>query len=168
VFFQNGTTLETQVIEFFYDAQNRHDSSFNYSLSANGMMGSLIWSLKVNYEPSGLYDSFVYSSTINGVTQDPVHWDFKYRTSQFSLPDGARLPLQLYPNPVGDFLFLGLMGLESDFDIRVFDMQGREIPCESSRVLNAVSVDCTALKAGIYCVQLSSSAGKQWAKFLKE
>lgn len=167
-FFQNGTTLETQVIEFFYDAQNRHDSSFEYTMNANGMLGNVISFLKVNYSSSGLYDSFLYSTINNGVALDLVEWNFKYRTSQFSLPEGSRFPLQLYPNPVGDFLFVGLEGLESDFKIHIFDMQGREIPCRSSRVLNAVSVDCAALKAGIYLVHLSSSGSRQWAKFLKE
>ncbi len=69
----------------------------------------------------------------------------------------------IYPNPGFDQLFIDHPYSEK-IEIKIFDLKGRLV---FSQMLNTNSIDIDQLKSGVYSIQLSTTNGSVYQKFMK-
>ncbi|MEX0967730.1 MAG: T9SS type A sorting domain-containing protein [Bacteroidia bacterium] len=82
-------------------------------------------------------------------------------------PVNSNNPVQVYPNPVADILFIDIPLIKGQ--IQILSLTGQEL--SSIVVHNRISrseIDVSRLSAGIYLVKISNSEGIHTLKFVKE
>lgn len=79
----------------------------------------------------------------------------------------TQTPLTAFPNPARNTVTLQMPGLKGMADIRVFDMYGKLVQTQTSSQPQ-VQVSLARLPRGIYLVKVSSEAGEETVKVVKE
>ena len=83
-------------------------------------------------------------------------------TTSIPETDFARA-INLYPNPANKTLNIDFE-TDSEFTIRIFDMQGKEVAKKS----NSKTIDVSSYSNGIYMLQILSNEGVATKRFVKE
>ncbi len=91
------------------------------------------------------------SGNILTITENPAN----------GINENEILPMQIYPNPVSEFLYLKSTVSESG-TLRVFDLQGQLISTFSLNIQNGATqnIDVTNFNSGTYLINFSSTNGK--------
>jgi hypothetical protein len=84
----------------------------------------------------------------------------------------AESQARLYPNPASDMIHILLpseLGNQR-INCRIYDVMGKEVqaPVVNDGMQNTVQVEVSALRSGIYIVQLSGGNYQQSLKFIKQ
>jgi hypothetical protein len=75
--------------------------------------------------------------------------------------------VNIYPNPVSDLLFIEIPNIRSQFQISIFDFQGRQV-MHKRIIVPMTSLDVSGLNAGIYFVEVVSDDGIIVGKLIKQ
>ena len=86
-----------------------------------------------------------------------------------AVDDPQHEEIQLHPNPATHEVFIPVQGLSAAADIRISDMQGREVYTGSAdRVNGIIRVDISDFTPGLYLVNLKSEETMYYGRFVKQ
>lgn len=80
-----------------------------------------------------------------------------------SASDAAGLPFEMYPNPAHDFVQLS--GLPQSAQVRIFDLQGRQV-FKSTANHERQTIDVSTFPTGMYIVQITAGASQSARKLM--
>lgn len=107
------------------------------------------------------------SRPVAGVVVDPNNWLINKSTSvkdrSLAGPNGRRVLLKVYPNPVENLLQVEDAGFGTS--VRVFDPAGRLIHSEA---FNGSSLSTGSLQPGLYLLEISNRRQNGFARFVKK
>ena len=84
-----------------------------------------------------------------------------------NIPAFSTVPLEIFPNPAHESIFLNIATDDQALHVSVTDMQGRII--QRTSIANGVRLDVSSFPKGMYCVFVTTVSGKLYSgKFLKE
>ena len=119
-------------------------------------------------------DVAMHDGTIYVVWQDDNSGTVKFRSGTYSTGSGledisARKSLEVYPDPVGDFLTVRPGIPEGEWNVRMFTMTGQEIlfakPVHSGQ---AMKLDVSSLNRGMYMLLLYDKNTLLRSRFVKQ
>ena len=73
-------------------------------------------------------------------------------------------PIQVFPNPVEDYLYLQIGDRNSNFSCELYDMQGKLLKKQKDNAVMNVS----SLSSGTYILQINTNKGTQFQKVVKK
>lgn len=125
----------------------------------------------VQYNESGLYYAKLIGSNAEGadttILSLPIEVLEDCLTNSSTVSEN-RNTLNLYPNPVSDFLYLDMGSIKTE-DIIIFNVSGINFPAEPSPHAsgNILTIDVTFLPPGIYFITLKGRSGPLTQRFVK-
>lgn len=124
-------------------------STINFDLSAyDGTIFDLTFEANAKYSSSGAYlDNLMIAADI---------------TTGVKTLNGARV--SVYPNPVGDVLYINANGLQA---VKIINALGETV-FEKVLAENLVSINTADLHSGVYFVQSQINGAMATTKFIKE
>lgn len=85
-----------------------------------------------------------------------------------TLPEGVRDTYEesilVFPNPVGDYIYLQIEDNQSNFSCELYDIQGKRLIKQD----NAASINVSSLPSGTYILQINTNNGTQFQKVIKK
>ena len=92
-----------------------------------------------------------------------------FKSYPLSISDFQKNEFQLYPNPVGDKLFINATKSTPNLEMKIFNIQGKLLTGENVKNENPASIDVSNLKSGIYFLNIEDENGNfEVKKFIKE
>ena len=77
------------------------------------------------------------------------------------------LDIQVFPNPSSDFINLGIDASNSDVEISIFDMSGKQLISNNNMQMTNNRLDITGLQVGLYRIIVKSDKGVYQTSFMK-
>lgn len=123
----------------------------DYIFSTSDTFIDMVWSMGFGYELG-------YHGENRGIIMEPL------TLSQASFSVDA---FKLYPNPSKDNFAINLSNYSSDVRLTVFDVLGKRILTKQLSGLSS-SIDVSKWNNGVYLVRVTSNAGTQTKRFVKQ
>jgi len=153
-------TLTLTTLPGDYDLKLLNSAGTQVGISQNGSTTSET----INYTAAaGVYYAQVYG--YNGANSATSCYTLKVALGTATKP-GTEAPvysskkvLSVYPNPVQDKLNINLTGYEGVSEIRLFDVNGRQVAAQRTAQVNS-QMDISKLAKGIYLVKVFTAGGE--------
>ena len=160
--FQGLTFLDAQLAAFVVAQSQGYTGT---QLSSGNIIGSGPDELE---EFSYLSDQVVHLKGAAGhgsnVTQlDYISSYFSVDCSPTNVSFNPTASVDLFPNPAKDFITISIENFSSNFDVKIYDLNGKLL-LQSS---NQLSIDLTKLSPGFYTVNVTSSVFDKEFKLIK-
>ncbi|MFA6806025.1 MAG: T9SS type A sorting domain-containing protein, partial [Bacteroidales bacterium] len=121
--------------------------------------------------------SHMLTKTINGYYNtnnwsfDTTQYFYSSKSFQISLPENILYngnDFRVYPNPASDITIINLIGLVGDIDIRIIDINGREIKrvIEKSNGSMDIGIDVSSFNKGVYFINIRNGKFAQTKKLI--
>lgn len=143
-----------------YDIRLYNSAQSQLAISQNG--GTLNETINRTFT-AGTYFARVYG--YNGANSSTVCYTLKVATGTASSPETGnevditgKGKIQMFPNPVQKTLNLNIAGLTTRADIKVFDMNGRQLMRRQTTTANTV-LDVHKLANGVYFIKVDDING---------
>jgi PKD repeat protein len=149
----------TLVVKFF-DLSGNNPNDWNWTFQGGTPATSSQQNPEVSYNVPGTYR--VRLEVSNNAGDNTLNRDgYITVTGVTAVENPGTSPVIVYPNPVGDILYI--TGSEN-FSIRIFNQAGQLLITEK----NIPHIDVSSLSPGLYIMEIDSESAKTRHKFIKQ
>lgn len=152
------------------------NSNFNIDDGGNVLLGTCTNPDIIQY---GIYHFSIYHNLNNSIAKNPFSYSFLdnngileltivntdgdiaiYGNELLSNQDFENTSFELYPNPVKDELFISIISDLVNFNVIIFDINGKQVLSLKNVDLNNKPIDVLQLTSGIYFILLEDKLGR--------
>ncbi len=154
----NGNELDYQNVSNYFIFKEVDNSGQNVAFTATiNSEKNIIKLFPVDSLKSGLTYYVSFSSDISDYSDNPVivsSGTFKTEGENINIQD-IRKNINVYPNPVNNFLYI--TGADNESNLSITSIEGKEIYKSVNNKLNKLKINLTDLKSGIYFLKIQNN-----------
>ena len=139
---------------------NKEENCHFYQIfgSENGIENSLLSTVNADLTQDGRYsETFEYQFTAKSIYITLVQTDYDGSSSTIGTKkvDNAEIETRIYPNPVGNHLYIESVDVDGEKKFAIFDIVGKQVMSGTfNNPVNNHTIDVSSLKQGVYYVKL--------------